>query len=393
MKSVARQSAIVLATALLALLLWQFRMALILFIIALFVAAALRPAVRRLARWGVPEAAARLGIHLALVAGILTMLYFLSGPLIREFQALSNDITVWYEVTYVQWQSGEMWQQWVAGYLTPPTVVVEQLMSGENSDLLTLLLSVTQGGLALAAGSAIILAASLYWSQSQNRFERLWMSLLPATQRGRARRAWRRVESTVGDYLRSEGVQLFLAFLLLAVGYRLLSIPYPLTLATLGSVVWLIPVVGPLLIALPVSLAAWQVGSVAAVLAVLFTVGIVLLLELVVEPRFFNRRKYSPFLVVLGIVVTVFVFGPLGLLLGPLLALTVQALTREYVSGQRQREERTAELDKMRSRFEALREQISADTANGETRELANIVERLGHILNSAGGLKRNKSP
>lgn len=388
MKRLARYSAIVLATALLGLLLWEFRIALILFIIALFVAAALRPAVRRLEEWGVPGAAGRLGVHLALVVGVVGLIYILGEPLIQEVQGLSNDLTVWYEVTYVRWQSGDMWQQWLTSYLVPPTVVVEHLMRGENPDLLGVLMSLTRGGMAMVAGMALILAASLYWSQSQTRFERLWMSLLPATRRGRARRSWRRVEATVGDYLRSEGIQLLLAFVLLGVGYRLLSIPYPLTLATLGSVVWLIPIVGPLLIVLPVLLAAWQAGTAAALLAVFYTVGTVVLLELVVEPRFFNRRKYSPFLVVLGIVVTWAIFGPLGLLLGPILALTVQSLVREHVSGRRAQQDRAAEFHELRGRYEALQKQIEMGGGSGEARELASIVQRLGDILNSAGGLE-----
>ena len=62
---------------------------------------------------------------------------------------------------------------------------------------------------------------SLYWTADRNRFERLWFSLLPAEQRIRTRLVWRKLESTVGAYLRSEIVQTVLAVLIFAVGYNL----------------------------------------------------------------------------------------------------------------------------------------------------------------------------
>ena len=49
-----------------------------------------------------------------------------------------------------------------------------------------------------------MVALSAYWSASREAFERLWLSLVPAPQRPRARDVWRAVEGAVGSHVRGE---------------------------------------------------------------------------------------------------------------------------------------------------------------------------------------------
>jgi hypothetical protein len=62
------------------------------------------------------------------------------------------------------------------------------------------------------------------------------------------------------------------------------------------------------------------------ILATIYTIGILLALILIVEPRFFPRYKYSSLLTVLFVVALAESFGFIGVVLAPLLAVAVQIL-------------------------------------------------------------------
>ena len=164
--------------------------------------------------------------------------------------------------------------------------------------MLPAILGFTQGIGGVVSDAFIILFLSLYWSINQIHFERLWLSLLPSGQRKQARGIWRTIELDLGAYIRSEVVQSLLAGLLLGLGYWLLGSPYPALLALIGALAWLIPVVGcalamilPLLVGLLTSV---QLGLTTA----LYTLVVLIALEVWVEPRLFRRKWDNPILTV-----------------------------------------------------------------------------------------------
>ena len=89
-----------------------------------------------------------------------------------------------------------------------------------------------------------MVALSAYWSASREAFERLWLSLVPAPQRPRARDVWRAVERAVGSHVRSELAVSVLSALLLAVMFRLARMPLPMLPALAAGVLRLIPFFG-----------------------------------------------------------------------------------------------------------------------------------------------------
>jgi predicted PurR-regulated permease PerM len=170
----------------------------------------------------------------------------------------------------------------------------------------------------------LVLVLSMYWSADQVRFERLWLSLLQARNRVPARNIWRSVELGVGAYIRSEIWQSLLALLVLSVGYALIGVRYPMLLALVGAVFWFIPLVGGALVvaaALGVGLIS---GPLVALGTVLLTLAALAVLELVVEPRMFNRKQYNPILILLVMLGMTDAFGVFGLILGPPLAVAIQ---------------------------------------------------------------------
>ena len=103
--------------------------------------------------------------------------------------------------------------------LPPPSQLFEAVTGDQGQLVLPAILGFTQGMGGVVSGAIVILFLSLYWSINQILFERLWLSLLPSGQRKQARDIWRTIESDIGAYVRSQGVQSLLAGLLLGLGY------------------------------------------------------------------------------------------------------------------------------------------------------------------------------
>jgi predicted PurR-regulated permease PerM len=114
--------------------------------------------------------------------------------------------------------------------------------------------------------------------------------------------------------------------LLLWLGFSALGIRYPTLLALWGAIVRLIPWFGALIAVLPALFVGIGISSTVGILATIYTIGILLFLKLVIEPRFFPRNKYSSLLVVLFVIGLAETFGFIGVVLAPPLSVAVQIL-------------------------------------------------------------------
>lgn len=381
MKRLAGYTAIVLATLAGLALLWQFRLVVLLFILSLFVAAAIRPIVLRLNSRGLPRSVSVLLVFLLGFALLAVVFALAIGPMLAELQTLTNRLAIAYETSYTRWVDGTAVQQAIARQIVPPTVLYDTIGGPDGQLMFERLGGFTLPIVSAIGGVFLILVMSIYWTIDQARFERLWLSLLPAGRRTAARDSWRAIETAVGSYLRSEFAQGFLAGVALAIGYKLLGLDYPITLALVGALVWFVPLLGSILITVPVFLVGLSQGLVVALIAVVFTLAVLLVLELVVEPYLFNKRHYSSVLTLLLMLPLVDSLGVLGLVAAPPLAATLQTLGGQIFQ-QRQIRNTAVQLSHVEERLQAVR----AAYGNGRemTPEVENILERLEGLIEEA---------
>ena len=327
MKRLAWFTLVMLATLTLALLFWEFRVAVLLFVLSLVVAATVRPLVDRFAARGLPRGLALLLTYAICIGGIIALVVILSGPLLTDLQQLTKNVAGSYEQMKTQWPTGSPFQQTLAQQL-PSTDELYQLFTGT---LPQTVLGITLGAFDLLGQLMIVLVLSVYWSADQEHFKRLWLSLLPLERRARARLIWQTLESGLGAYLRSQVIQTVLAVILLGLGYQLLGLQYPVALALIGAIGWLIPWVGLLLAVIPALWVGLSSSLALGLLAAAFTIGVLCFLEFVVEPRLFNRRRFSSLLVVIVVLVLVDEYGLIGILLAPPLAAAIQILAGQLM--------------------------------------------------------------
>jgi predicted PurR-regulated permease PerM len=108
--------------------------------------------------------------------------------------------------------------------------------------------------------------------------------------------------------------------------YAVTGVQYPVALAVIVALAWLIPMLGALLIVALVIAVAMLSGPAVAATAALCTVLVLATLEFIVQPRLVGPRRFSSLLIVLMMMAMSSVAGLVGLLLAPPVAAAIQII-------------------------------------------------------------------
>jgi len=322
----------VMTTLLALIVIWQFHVVVIYVLISLALAATVRPFVTR---WTMYGRAARIALILLFLVGLGSfgfLLFLVAKFAIGDIQELAQTLAVQGTWRLPPWLEGSSFQQVVVARLPTPDKLFEAVTGEQGQLVMPALLGFTEGLGGVISGAIIILFLSIYWSINQVHFERLWLSLLPSELRKHARGIWRTIEPDLGAYIRSEVVQSLLAALLLGSGYWLLGSQYPTLLALIGGLAWLIPVAGAALAAILPLLIGLLTSVELSLFMTLYTLVVLIALQVWVEPRLFKRKWDNPILTLIILLAMADAFGLLGIIVAPPLSAVCQILWNLLVS-------------------------------------------------------------
>ncbi|HSO27232.1 MAG TPA: AI-2E family transporter [Anaerolineales bacterium] len=362
--------------------LWQFRLAILLFVFSLIAAAIVRPVARILTARGVPHLLSILLVYFIGLLSLAVLAWVVSGALFREFESASDRFSGEYERIVEEWPQGTSFQRQVAQNLPEPSELYSALAGDRGISIFRTGLGLAQGLLSVLGQFFVVVVLSIYWSIDQARFERFWLSLLPVERRAEARDIWRSIELGVSSYMRSELVQSLISGVLLWIGYRLIGLEYPMALALLGALLVLIPWLGPVLSVGPPLFMGLLFGWPTAALAVGYTLLVQLVMEFIVEPRFFDRRSYSSLLVAIVLVGMGQTFGLIGIMLAPPLAAALQILAVKLIRlpGPDDPVEPALQIVHLQHRMDQIREDVAA-LPTAPPPPIANLLERLDSVM------------
>jgi len=113
--------------------------------------------------------------------------------------------------------------------------------------------------------------------------------------------------------------------------------------------------------------------------AAVYAICILLLLQMVIEPRFFRRQRYSSLLIIIFIIILAELFGVIGVMLAPLLAVTSQILFQQLypISSQRSSREALEQIIELRKRLA----QVQSEIRGSHSRQSTLIVNKLNHLV------------
>jgi predicted PurR-regulated permease PerM len=330
-KRIVGYTALALATLACIYVIYRLGQVVLLFVLSIIVAAALREPMLRLQRRGLPRGIAILLLYISILAVIGATFYGLGVPLGDELRLATERFPTRYDALEREWEAGsQQWQQVLAGVLPTTEEIVESL--GENGSQVAYQLAGFSYSIAnLLISLLAILTLTFYWLVDEDRFVRLWLMLLPVQQRIVARHTWQDIERRVGTFVRSEAIQFIATLLLLAAGFWAIGVRYPVTWALFGAFVQLIPWVGIPLTLLPAIPMYWTDPLSVMIGAIALVIVVGTLMDRVVEPRMGVVGIVHPIVSVLALMVLGEAVGLLGMLVALPLAATVQSVLSQIV--------------------------------------------------------------
>jgi predicted PurR-regulated permease PerM len=381
----------VMTTLLALLMLWQFRLVVVYVLISLALAAMVRPLVKGLTSRGLVVRLALILLFLVAIAGFGFLIFAASGRAVSEIQLLAHSVSIQNEWIMPIWLKGSSFQQSLVDRLPLPSELFNAATGSEGQLVLPAIIGLTRSIGTVMSGAAVILFLSLYWIINQIHFERLWLSLLPTGLRRQARDIWRTIEIDLGAYMRSELLQSLVAGLLLGLGYWALGSPYPVLLALIGALAWLIPVVGAALAVILPLVIGLQTGVQLSLLTALYTLVVLIVLQVWVEPRLFRRRWDNPILTLVILIALADAFGLLGVLVAPPLSAACLILWNLLVS-HRLASGAAAQVSDLKERQERIWATIKA-MEEPPSRLVSSSMERLTRLIEKAEPLLQTSLP
>lgn len=311
--------------------LWQFRIVVIYVLISLLISAAFQPKPRN---QFVRRRQTRLQLilrYLSAIALSVMLIYLSARFLANDFDQLVESLTEQSTWLLPAWLQGSSAEQFISTWLPTPNQLLAAFVT-QRDVVLSAFLGLTQGLGGALSGFLVIIFLSVYWSFNQSHFERLWLSLLPAPIRKRARYISRAIEFDLGAYTRSEFIQSALGVILLGLGYWLIGSPYPMLLAVTGGLARLVPVIGSTLALLLPFLLGSLTSTPLGVFSILYTALVLVFLQVWVEPRYFKPHQDNPVLTFVILLAMADAFGLLGIVAAPPLSIICQTLWRFLVA-------------------------------------------------------------
>lgn len=381
MKRIAITTGVVFLTLGLIAIAWQLRAVVLVFIISLVISATLDGPIERFARMGMKRRWAILVVYLCAVLLMGLVLTFITIPVVSETNLLVVDLTQEYNNLRFNLSSLTGTQvNLVAAVMPSNEQITEGVESGAVQPVLRQAVGITQN-LGVVAGQFLLaFVLSIYWSVDRTRFERLWLSLLAPAQRARTRVIIQTLTATVGAYIRSELFQTFLTGALLTLGFWIIGLKYPFIAAMLAALAWLIPLVGGLIALIPVLLIGWMSGLVPLVLAGIFTLCVLGVMEFLVERRLYSGQRYWGVLLIFVMLALGSEFGLVGLLVAPPVAVALQILLDTLLAASPRAEIVEEDMPALRRRLAEIETEIATNDALQNPR-LENLAGRIRTLL------------
>jgi predicted PurR-regulated permease PerM len=302
----AKATAAALAVAGLAFGIWQVRSVLILLLLALTLAAAIRPSVEWLGRRRVPESVAIL-LHLLVAGGAVALLVWLAVPpaLHQIGHALGQNAIAGARTGQASGVRDRV-LIWLQQHL-------HQLPTG--TELLHPVATYGQ-----KAGEAVVaifftLAATWYCVSERDGIIKLLTTLAPEAKRDRARETYLALDSRLGAYTRLRFLMIFAVGAVLSAGFYVIGLNYWLLVGALVGLIEIVPLIGPIVGSILVLAVGIPQSVHIAVLSLLWLVFVREFQSYVVNPHIGKTVGLSPLVTLLSVAVVGVLFGGLAVIL------------------------------------------------------------------------------
>jgi predicted PurR-regulated permease PerM len=332
MTETARRTAVatlvVLGIVILAVVLWKVKLLLAILFLGFILAAAIRPSIEALRRWGVPRGAG-LALHYLVFAAVIALALWLVIPRAADQvdSAIGNLPETRAEIGKEATRSEGIKADILRG-------LQSRLREVRGEELIEPATEVTRTAFEILVGTFFVFATAAYWIFERNRAMNLVLALLPKDHRRTARDTWDLIDAKLGAYIRGQALLVALVGTVLSAVFWAIGLPYWLLVGAFAGFVELIPVIGPLA-AGALAVGVGLTDSVhTAVLAGMAVLAVRLIEDYLVIPRVLGEAVgLSPLVVLASVSAVGILFGGFAVFLAIPLAAVVVTLVDVIVRG------------------------------------------------------------
>lgn len=133
----------------------------------------------------------------------------------------------------------------------------------------------------------------------------------------------------IKGYVKSRFIIMFITFLILSIGFTIIDAPFAIPIAILISILDIIPLLGAGIVLIPWAFVSyfWTNKELGINLAILYIV--MTILKQFIEPKILgNQIGVRPLYTFLATIIGSLILGPIGVLIGPLIAVVINSIIK-----------------------------------------------------------------
>lgn len=205
---------------------------------------------------------------------------------------------------------------------------VTQMITGFFNLILKLISSLPSLGTILI----VIVLAAFFLSTGWERHNAKLTALLPAPLLRPVSEIWKDLRKALFGYIRAQLVLISVTAVIVIIGLLLLGVSSAFAIGLTIGIVDLIPYLGVGIVILPWALYSYMTGNMALAIGLLVLYGVILITRQVLEPKVLaSSIGVDPLAMLIGMFAGLQLMGMLGLILGPVLLVILDAFARAGV--------------------------------------------------------------
>lgn len=297
---------------------------LLLLFIAVLLAAALDPAVRRIQRLGVPRAGSVALVFIGLF-GIFALILLLVVPsLIDEGRQFSEELPSYVEKTQDILKDNPDIYQRIQDAANRGSADPSVIFSG--------FLAFGSGLISAVSNAVIVIVLTIYILSDGQRIYAWCIRYLPEKQEDKLRRAIPEVSRVVSGYVVGQMITSGLFGIFTLIILSLVGVPQPLFLAIVAAFADAIPIAGVLIATVPAVLLALTVSWQAALIVLIAYIAYQQVENYIIVPRVYRGTlNVSSFAVLISVLVGGQLLGIIGVLLALPIAAAIPTIERIWI--------------------------------------------------------------
>lgn len=133
----------------------------------------------------------------------------------------------------------------------------------------------------------------------------------------------------VKGYVKSRFIIMFITFVMFSIGLTVIEAPFPIPIAIVISILDIIPLLGAGIVLIPWAIVSyfWTNKELGINLAILYIVMIIL--KQFIEPKILGEQiGVRPLYTFLATIIGSLILGPIGVLIGPLIAVVINSILK-----------------------------------------------------------------